>query len=169
MKTNCDIFYTWSDTQEQISLRELKQNKLDLYHSLTSYRYLLRNIAKQDVKGILKSILESNTTYLMIGYSESDLGAILGFSKLEFVNILMKHEFTYGLTYMDYDDYVLKLEFQFKEPIEEFKGESRVDWYLSYDDLKKIVPYIKMDNAMKENWDEIKHWWDQKEKFKDLD
>ncbi|WP_315069269.1 hypothetical protein [uncultured Clostridium sp.] len=141
---------------------------INFYHDITSHRYLLKDIDedKNDIKHILKTILESNSTYFVVGTDIGDMNSTEVFGKVDLVKILKKYDFFYGIAYIDYDDTLLSLDIIFKKNISEFKNSRNIDIFMSYNDLAKIIPGILMDETMSENWDKIKHWWKQKELFK---
>jgi hypothetical protein len=163
--------YTNFSESEKLTISQMKERNIHFYASLTSYRGLLKDIPieKQDKRHILKSLLESNSTYLVVGTDTRDMDSTIVFGKVDLAKALIPLKFNYGITYIDYDDYLLALTLYLEKPISAFKGSNEIDIFLSYDDMEKLVNGITMDVNMKNNWAEIKHWWTQKGLFKDLD
>lgn len=156
---------------EKFTINEMKEMNINFYNSITSYRYLINDIDddKKDIKHILKTILESNSVYFVVGTDIGDMDSTRVVDKVELVRVLKKNEFSYGIAFIDYFDYLLTIELSFKTPVHEFSNSETIDIFLSYDDLSQIVKGINMDKTMTENWEQIQHWWLQKELFKNLD
>lgn len=163
------IYTSYDGTK--LTVDELKQLNIEFYQGLTSHRFLLSFIknSRHDIKHILKTILESNSTYFVIGIDISDMDSTVVFSKVDLVNIIKDYSFSYGISYVDYYDYLLTMELSFDKPIFEFNHSNKIDVFLSYNDMEQIIKGINMDSTMLENWKEIQHWWKQKELFKNLE
>lgn len=167
----CNPIYTSYDGSIKLNADEIKNLNINFYNSITSYRYLLKDIddRKKDIKHILKTILESNSTYFVVGTDTGNMDSTVVLGKVDLVRALKKYDFDYGIAFIDYDDYLLTLNIVFKVPITEFSNSNDIDLFLSYNDLSEIVKGINMDNTMTNNWNKIKYWWSQKKLFKDLD
>ncbi|KRU40049.1 hypothetical protein [Clostridium sporogenes] len=160
-----------TDNRKILTPDEMKKVDIDLYNSITSYRYLLKDIddTRKDIKHILKTILESNSTYFIIKTDIEDLSSTLVISKVDLVMILRKYEFNYNIDYVDYDDYLLIIELKFNSKVYEFGDTIKIDLVLSYDDLSNIIQGINLNAEMLNTWQLIQHRWIQKRLFKDLD
>jgi len=165
------VKYISYDGTVNLSALDAKNQNINFYNNLTSYRCLLKDIddSKKDIKHILKTILESNSTYFVVGTDIADMNSTLVFGKVDLVKILKKYDFDYGIAFIAYDGYLLSLDLFFKLPISEFSNSKNIDLFLSYDDLANIAEGINLDNTMLNNWNMIQHWWKQKESFKQLD
>lgn len=165
------LFYNSYDGSIKLSAEECKISNTFFYNSLTCHRYLLKDIEeeKEDIKHIFKTLLESNSTYFVIGTDTGNMNSTVVFDKVELVKVLKKYDFEYGISYIDYYDYVLSLDIVFKESVPEFSNSKNIDLFLSYSDLSEIIKGINMDETMQSNCEKIKHWWSQKELFKEMD
>ncbi|HDI3019218.1 TPA: hypothetical protein PL519_003462 [Clostridium botulinum] len=160
-----------TDNGQILTVDKMKKVNIDLYNSITSYRYLLKDIddTRKDIKHILKTILESNSTYFIIKTDIEDLSSTLVISKVDLVMILRKYDFDYNIDYVDYDDYLLMVELKFNTEIYEFGDSTKINLILSYDDLSNIIQGINLNDEILNTWRLIQHRWIQKRLFKDLD
>lgn len=156
-------------TGKTLSLDELGRGPF--YQALTSHRFMLHDIPdeKTEIKHLIKTILESNSTYFVVIWNTSTLDATLVLDKVELAKILIKHDFVFSIAYADYVDYLLLLGVKFQENISDFKNSNDIEIVMSYDDMSTFVRGITMDNRTEEIWGAIENWWKQKEKFLALD